>query len=401
MGKENVISVSLLTATIKNVLEDGFTDIKLEGEISNFKSHSSGHKYFTLKDDNAAISAVMWRYRPKLNFVPEDGMKVTAKGNVTVYPPQGRYQIDIAEMSPAGRGDLFLAFEAMKKKLEAKGYFEQDRKRPLPRFPQKIGIATSPTGAAIRDLLSTIERRYVAAEIYFRPTLVQGPGAAEDIVKAIAELNDSPAEVIIIGRGGGSLEDLWCFNEEITADAIFNSAKPVVSAVGHETDFTISDFTADVRAATPTGAAELVTYYTSDYILEYLESNGQNLERIMKESIEDIKEFLNEETIDRASRRLQEKINIYSQRIDESGLTLSRIMKHKISGVRTGIDSLERTLKSSDPEAPLRKGFAILKYKNKPINPKTSLLKLKDFEIVRSGETVIAKAIGGKQESLF
>ncbi|MFP4529362.1 MAG: exodeoxyribonuclease VII large subunit, partial [Candidatus Kapaibacterium sp.] len=256
--EEKIISVSQLTQAIKSVLEEGFGDVTVSGEISNFKAHSSGHRYFTLKDEGAAISCVMWRGR-NLTFAPTDGMKVVARGRLSVYPPRGNYQLDCFSLSPQGQGDLFLAFEALKKKLGEAGYFAPERKRALPALPMKIGVATSPTGAAVRDIMSTIERRFPAANIYFRPAIVQGDEAGPDVALSIRELAATNADIIIIGRGGGSLEDLWAFNTEIVADAIFKCPVPVISAVGHETDFTIADFTADVRAATPTAAAELAT----------------------------------------------------------------------------------------------------------------------------------------------
>ncbi|MES2766690.1 MAG: exodeoxyribonuclease VII large subunit, partial [Bacteroidota bacterium] len=269
MSIDNSISVTQLTRTIRGILEETFEGIRVSGEISNFKHHSSGHRYFTLKDEGAQIGCTMWRTR-SLGFVPADGMKVVVFGNISVYPPQGKYQIDCITMMPLGKGDLHLAFELLKEKLARAGYFDPSRKRPLPLFPLKIGVITSPTGAAVRDILSTLERRMPACEIYFRPALVQGDGAAEDIAEAIYQLNNLDCDVIIAGRGGGSLEDLWAFNTEIVARAIFESRVPFVSAVGHETDFTIADFVADIRAATPTAAAELVTPRSKTEMLQIL-----------------------------------------------------------------------------------------------------------------------------------
>lgn len=401
MNNVEVLSVSQLTSQIKEILEDDFSDISIEGEISNYKAHSSGHKYFTLKDDNATIGAVMWRYRSQLNFQPEDGMKVIAKGNISLYPPQGRYQIDIEEMKPVGQGNLHLAFEALKKKLLELGYFDQERKQAIPAFPQNIGIATSPTGAAVQDMFSTIERRYKPAKIFFRPTLVQGPGAAKDIVKAIEELNNTDADVIIIGRGGGSLEDLWCFNEEITADAIIKSEKPIVSAVGHETDFSISDFVADLRAATPTAAAELVTEITSDALLNHLENMEGKVKSNFVNKIAYFKEKLEGNFIDRIYRRLREQVNYHEQRLDNNMLTLKRLMTNNVEKLIMKNDALFAQLTALNPKAPLEKGYAILKKNGKPINPKKSLTKYKDIEIERLDETVLAMILGREQEKLF
>ncbi len=399
--ENKVITVSQLTGAVKEILESGFSDIALEGEISNFKAHSSGHLYFTLKDEGAQISAVMWKYRNHLNFKPVDGMKVIAQGSISVYPPQGKYQIDVTSMLPAGEGDLFLAYEALKKKLIAKGYFEEDIKKPLPRFPQSIGVATSPTGAAIQDVISTIRRRYKAAKIYFRPTLVQGDGAAEDIVKAIDELSRTPAEVLIIGRGGGSLEDLWCFNEEITIDAIYKCEKPIISAVGHETDFTLSDFAADVRAATPTAAAELVTPITADDVRDFLLTSVYKMSKSTNFVLSDLKQKLGLTSAEKASRRLHDKINFYNQGLDDSTINMQRILKGKFHSIKQKVESNTFICRSLNPQAPLEKGYAILKSNDRIIDNSKSLMKYKLIEIVRKNETVVAKVEGLKQDSLF
>jgi exodeoxyribonuclease VII large subunit len=399
--ENKIITISQLTSVVKEILETGFSDISVEGEISNFKAHSSGHLYFTLKDDGAQISAVMWKYRNHLNFKPTDGMKVIAQGSISVYPPQGKYQIDITSMLPAGEGDLFLAYEALKKKLIAKGYFDEDIKKPLPRFPQSVGVATSPTGAAIQDVISTIRRRYKGATIYFRPTLVQGDGAAEDIVKAIAELSQTPAEVLIIGRGGGSLEDLWCFNEEITVDAIYKCEKPIISAVGHETDFSLADFAADVRAATPTSAAELVTPVTSEEVRDFLLNSVYKMNKTTNFIITDLKQKLGKTSAEKASRRLQDKINFYNQRLDDSTINMQRIVKGEIQSIKQKIESNTFICRSLNPQAPLDKGYAILKFNGQIIDNNKSLLKYKQIEIVRKNETAVAKVEGLKQDSLF
>lgn len=399
--ENKVITVSQLTGVVKEILETGFSDISVEGEISNFKAHSSGHLYFTLKDEGAQISAVLWKYRNRLNFKPTDGMKVIVQGSLSVYPPQGKYQIDVTSMVPAGEGDLFLAYEALKKKLIEKGYFDESIKKPIPSFPQSVGVATSPTGAAVQDVISTIRRRYKAATIYFRPTLVQGDGAAEDIVKAISELSQTPAEVLIIGRGGGSLEDLWCFNEEITIDAIYHCEIPIVSAVGHETDFTLADFAADVRAATPTAAAELVTPVTSDEVRDFLLTSIYKMNKTTNFIITDLKQKLSKTSAEKASRRLQDKINLSNQRLDDSTINMQRIVKGKVQSIKQKIDSNAFICRSLNPQLPLEKGYAILKYNDKIIDNNKSLLKYKQIEIVRKNETAVAKVEGLKQESLF
>jgi exodeoxyribonuclease VII large subunit len=256
----HVYSVSALTAEVKAVLEDGFSAVWVEGELSNFKHHTSGHMYFTLKDAQAQLRAVMFRGSNRhLKFQPKDGMAVQVFGTLTVYERRGEYQITVEFMEPKGVGALQLAFEQLKARLEAEGLFEPGRKRPLPRLPRKIGIITSPTGAVIRDMLTIIGRRFPGLAILIHPVQVQGESAASEIATALARLGQRrDLDVLIVARGGGSLEDLWAFNEEVVARAIAASPIPVISAVGHETDVTIADFVADVRAPTPSAAAELV-----------------------------------------------------------------------------------------------------------------------------------------------
>ncbi|HSB71948.1 MAG TPA: exodeoxyribonuclease VII large subunit [Candidatus Methylomirabilis sp.] len=256
----HVYSVSEITAEVKAVLEDGFSAVWVEGELSNFKHHTSGHMYFTLKDDRAQLRGVMFRGNNRLlKFQPKDGLAVLVFGALTVYERRGEYQITVEFMEPKGVGALQLAFEQLKAKLEAEGLFDAARKRPLPRLPRKIGIITSPTGAVIRDILTIVGRRFPGLAILIHPTQVQGESAAPEIAAAIARLGArTDLDVLIVARGGGSLEDLWAFNEEVVARAIATCPIPVISAVGHETDVTIADFVADLRAPTPSAAAELV-----------------------------------------------------------------------------------------------------------------------------------------------
>ena len=253
-------SITALNRAIKNMFDSKpeLNRVYIKGEISNFKHHSRGHFYFTLKDENSRIAAVMFAsYAKDIKFEPEDGMKVLVSGRVTVYEATGGYQIYVDEMALDGIGNLYLEYEKLKKKLQEEGLFNLEHKKPIPRFPKKIGIITAPTGAAIRDILSTIKRRYPLCETILFPALVQGVGAKESIVKQLTLAQEFDLDVIICGRGGGSIEDLWAFNEEIVARAIYNSKIPIISAVGHEIDFTIADFAADLRAPTPTGAAEM------------------------------------------------------------------------------------------------------------------------------------------------
>ena len=255
--------------------------IFLKGEISNFKNHTRGHLYFTLKDDNSRLSAVMFQSSAfNLKFTPEDGMNVLVEGRLSCYPAQGTYQIYVDKMEMDGLGNLYLEYEKLKKKLNEEGLFDESKKKTIPKYPSRIGIVTASTGAAIKDILSTIKRRYPVCETILFPSLVQGAGAAPDIVKQIKKAQEYELDVLIVGRGGGSIEDLWAFNEEIVARAIFDSRIPVISAVGHEVDFTIADYVADLRAPTPTGAAEMAVPVLADVI-----TNIDNLKIRLRENI--------------------------------------------------------------------------------------------------------------------
>src|ERR1051325_5088234 len=259
LKERRALSVSELTAEIKILVENRFVDVWVEGEISNFKRHSSGHWYFSLKDEGATLRCASFRMQNRLiRFTPEDGLSVRARGRLSLYEARGEYQLLVESLEPVGVGALQLAFEQLKRRLDADGLFDIGRKRELPILPRTIGVVTSPTGAALRDIIRVLTRRNEAVNILIAPARVQGEGAAEEIAAAIENLNRQPeVEVIIVGGGGGSIEDLWAFNEERVARAIHASRVPVISAVGHETDFTIADFVADLRASTPSAAAEL------------------------------------------------------------------------------------------------------------------------------------------------
>ena len=352
------ITITQLTRYLKRVVEGNrhLQDVWLRGEISNYKKHSRGHMYLTLKDSNSRISAVMFAAdNQSLLFSPEDGMTVLVRGQVSVYEPYGQYQLYIKEMQQDGVGNLFLAFEQLKKKLEAEGMFDPRVKKPLPAFPQTIGIITSPTGAAIRDMFTTVKRRYPAAKLMVFPVLVQGDQAAPSIVKAIERANATEhVEVLIVGRGGGSIEDLWAFNEEQVARAIFQSVLPIVSAVGHETDFTIADFVADLRAATPTAAAELVV------------PNIMDIEERLLDRLHRLKTAMTKR-IDRQKDRLTSFDNAYafrypSQLVRQKELDLDRLMERLVTrsqqhmhqaGLR--LSQMERLLFKHHPEAELKR----------------------------------------------
>lgn len=256
-----IATVSQINGYIKKILDNNaiLNNIWIKGEISNFKAHYSGHLYITLKDENSVLKAVMFRSAARtLKFTPQDGMKVLARGRLSAYEAGGVYQLYVEEMIPDGVGSLHIAFEQLKRKLEAEGLFSPEHKKPIKRYPEKIGVITAPTGAAVRDIINVITRRFPHTHIILYPAAVQGADAAPSIVKGLKYFNERmPVDTIIAGRGGGSIEDLWAFNEEIVARAIFESQIPVISAVGHETDFTIADFVADLRAPTPSAAAEM------------------------------------------------------------------------------------------------------------------------------------------------
>ncbi|WP_188591102.1 exodeoxyribonuclease VII large subunit [Paenibacillus silvae] len=286
MAEQKIYSIKDLNRYIRMKLESDqvLSDVWLRGEISNFTHHSSGHMYFTLKDKDSRIKSIMFAsHNQRLPFVPKEGARVIARGNVSVYERDGQYQFYATHMQPDGIGSLYLAYEQLKKKLDEEGLFAAARKRPIPRYPQTIGVVTSPTGAAVRDIMITLQRRYPSARVVLYPVLVQGKGAAPSIVKAIQSLNFmKEADVLIVGRGGGSLEELWAFNEEMVARAIAASSIPVISAVGHETDFTIADFAADLRAATPTAAAELAVPNRAE-LLEQIAQRQRQLQNSLKQ----------------------------------------------------------------------------------------------------------------------
>ena len=358
---KNIISVSEITHRIKLVLEEGFADLWVEGEISNFKRHSSGHIYFTLKDESAQIQAVMWRGRARsLFFTPQDGMKVIAHGSISLYEVRGQYQINVAQLQPLGVGELQVAFEKLKRKLETEGLFDAAHKRPLPAFPERIGIVTSSTGAAIRDIFTVISRRFPAVELILIPVHVQGSEAAGEIASAIQEFNEyGSVDVLIVGRGGGSLEDLWAFNEEIVARAIYNSKIPVVSAVGHEIDFTIADFVADLRAPTPSVAAELIVRDRTeilDNVHGFIYTAQRNLESIIENSRGQVKNLVQSYALKRPMDQLRQ----FSQRVDELERSLHRDIGHAFLLLQRNRENLHQRLFALNPQAVLKRGYTIV-----------------------------------------
>lgn len=356
----NIYSVSSLTHEIKTLLETSFPRLWVEGEISNFKAHSSGHLYFTLKDENAQIRCAMWRFKAgELLFRLEDGLKVVAEADLQVYEKSGSYQLIIQQMQPAGIGALQLAFDQLKKRLQAEGLFDEAHKKVLPEFPERIGVITSPTGAAVRDIISVIGRRFPAAQIILYPVRVQGEGAAEEISKAIQDFNEyREIDVLIVGRGGGSLEDLWAFNEEKVARAIYASKIPVISAVGHEVDFSISDFVADRRAATPSAAAEMVVPDRKELsgVLFYFQ------EKMIQNILQQINNYRNElQNLKRsyAFRRPEDLIFQKMQRLDEISRLLVSEINHMLTLQQQNLTSRLQQLRSLNPLEILRRGYSI------------------------------------------
>ena len=340
-----VLSVSEINSTIRGLLEGQFNKVWIRGEISNFKPHSSGHWYFSLKDENSQISAVMFRgLNQKVNFKPQNGMEVLVRGKVTVYEPRGSYQIFCESLEPMGAGALQRAFEELKAKLQKEGLFDSSRKRALPSFPRHIGIVTSPTGAAIQDILNVLRRRFKAAKITLSPAVVQGEPAPASIVEAIEKINQlKDVDVLIVGRGGGSMEDLWAFNDERVARAIVASQIPVISAVGHEVDFTIADFVADLRAPTPSAAAELVVKNAQD-LLEKLEQTDKRILRSVSQYLSGLRDqlgHLGRRLID-PRRRLQD----FVLRCDDLSLRLESALFRHIESLRMRVQLSQQKMGS-------------------------------------------------------
>jgi exodeoxyribonuclease VII large subunit len=362
----NVLTVSEITKQIKLTLEEEFGNVSVIGEISGYKAHVSGHWYFNLKDQNAMISCTMWRGMNNMVFFkPQDGMKVIISGKITVYPPRGNYQIDVRSMRPAGAGELQAAFELLKQKLSAEGLFDEKYKKPLPQVPKIIGIITAIDGAAFQDMKSVAERRFPLVEIYVCPTRVQGAGAAENIVENIKVLNSyKDVDVIILARGGGSIEDLWAFNEEIVARAIFNSKIPVVTGVGHEIDFTIADFVADLRAPTPSAAMELLTPDKNEFIsflTEFEENTALSLDKLLRSKKEKITSALN-------SYGFRTPAGIIKRRAQEVDGLLYKIMQcaeRNFLIKNNRLSLLVKTLESHDLQRTLKKGFVLVRQDSK------------------------------------
>lgn len=359
-----VISVGQLNRYVKSLLEQDphLTPVMVSGEISNFTNHyKSGHLYFSLKDENALVKAVMFKtYASRLKFVPESGMKVIVRARVSLYEKDGAYQLYIEDMQPDGVGALQMAYEQLKKKLEAEGLFDPLRKRPLPRYPMRVGVITSPTGAAVRDMLNILGRRFPMAKVVFVPVLVQGDGAPPQLVAAIERMNaENAADVMIVGRGGGSLEDLWAFNNEEVCRAVAASQIPVISAVGHETDFTLCDFAADLRAPTPSAAAELAVPDAEDLLL--------HLQQLTVRSTIAVRTDLQTKRLSLEALRGKRALASPTYHVEQSAMRLDLLTRRflgvaqaRIADAKTKLSAKAASLDAMSPLKVLSRGYAMV-----------------------------------------
>ena len=415
---DKYISVNQLTRYIKYKIDNdiNLNEVFLRGEISNFKAHSRGHFYFTLKDEKSRISAIMFSSSTKnIKFVPQDGMKVLVTGKISVFETTGNYQIYVNEMLEDGEGNLYIAYEQLKKKLDEEGLFKTDHKKPIPKIPNRVGVVTAPTGAAIKDIISTIKRRWPLCEILLFPALVQGELAHETIVEQIKNADNYNLDTLIVGRGGGSIEDLWPFNEEDVARAIYNCNTPIISAVGHEVDFTIADFVADLRAPTPTGAAEMAVPQKNEVIslinqinirlnkalINKININKKHLEEIKKHyiftnpiSIYQAKEMNYDSILERLKYSLTNLIHVKEknyQRVTSSIILQNpEILFDKKKNKYINILSKLETL---SPLKTLQRGYSITKKDNKVITSIKNIKKGDNIKIEFNDGNINAKVI--------
>lgn len=419
------LTVSALNRYLKFKLDNDseLQNILLKAEISNFKRHSRGHLYLSLKDDSSSISAIMFvSNTARLNFNPKDGDKVIVEGYISVYEAYGTYQVYIQKMDLDGVGDLYLAYEKLKEELEKKGYFQASHKKTLPRFPKTVGVITSPTGAAVRDIINVIESRFPLTKIIIYPALVQGVNAKESIAEQIEKANQNGlCDVLIVGRGGGSIEDLWAFNEEIVAKAIYDSEIPIISAVGHETDFTIADFVADVRASTPSHAAEIAVRNYRDILVDIdtLKSRLKNsLVNLYNSSLRHYQTVVNRNVLKNPKRLIETKelyfSNIYDRLVKVSPLNVISLRKDKVVGLEKQLRSdykyqlnqiqsdyqhLLEKLELVNPLNIMKKGFAIVRQDDLIKKHFNEIDKAKDINIEITGGEIIAsiKDMRGKE----
>lgn len=394
------LTVSQLTNSIRIALESRFTSVWVEGEISNFKDHSSGHWYFTLKDENAQLRAKCFRStNVRIRFRPANGLKVRARGKLSVYPPRGEYELVIDALDPVGAGALRIAFEQLRDRLQKEGLFAKELKRPLPVFPHRVGVVTSPTGAAIRDILNVISRRTRTVHVLFSPARVQGESAGPEIARAIRIINqyheqalregrkDDLVDVLIVGRGGGSTEDLWAFNQEEVARAIRKSMIPVISAVGHETDFTIADFAADFRAATPSAAAEIVAA-REDQICSALDNLSRQLVRLTRYQIVHLRARVQEQALSQAFDEVKSQLASARARFDSASSACGAAMQDKLQDGRERLALAAASLDALSPLGVLQRGYAIAQDASGRL--------VRDAASVKQGDAVSVRLARGK-----
>jgi len=390
---QKIYAVSEITKEIKTLLEENIPTIWVEGEVSNYTLHSSGHRYFSLKDENSQIRCVFWKWQAySLSFEIEDGMKVIALGNITIYERNGQYQLNIIKLKPLGIGKLELEFQRLKEKLFKEGLFDESHKIPIPKFPQTIGVVTSPTGAAIRDIIEIIQRRAPDVKIILNPVKVQGPGAAEEIAQAIYDFNEyKKVNLLIVGRGGGSLEDLWAFNEEIVARAIYDSKIPVISAIGHEIDFTIADFVADLRVPTPSAAAELAVRDRAEICRE-LNTLINRLITLQSSSIDHLKQRVESAIKSYGFRRPMDLVGQLTQRTDELTRNLFKEKKNCFEFRKKSLSLFMGKLNALSPLAVFKRGFSLTRKL-----PELSIVK--DAAVLKIDDRVEVKFLKGRIES--
>ena len=341
--------------------DENLSDLRVTGEISGFKRHSSGHLYFSLKDEDALVRCVMFRQQAmRLNFQPQDGMQVTLYGRASLYEKDGSFQLYANYLKKSGEGELYLRFLALKKELEERGWFSEERKRPIPFLPRRVGVVTSETGAAVQDIINIIHRRFERMPIVLAGVRVQGAGAAEEIARAIRRMNEkNAADVLIVGRGGGSMEDLWAFNEPVVAEAIVNSRIPVISAVGHETDFTIADFAADLRAPTPSAAAELCVP-EMDACYEGIHLLQERMRRALEARVEKMRSAVRLFASAKAFRLLENRLLSERQTLDRQRERARRGALDQVSAARMQLNQVRAKLLALNPNAVLERGYAII-----------------------------------------
>ena len=360
---EKYLTVSAVTRYLKAKfdIDENLQTVYLKGEISNFKAHTSGHFYFSLKDENSKINAIMFRSNAsKVIFKPTDGMKVLVTGRISVYEAMGSYQIYVDEMLEDGVGNLYIAFEQLKKKLQAEGLFDETHKKPIPRIPKRVGIVTASTGAAIRDIMTTIKRRFPICETILFPTLVQGENAKDDIVRNIKRAEDYDLDVLIVGRGGGSIEDLWPFNEEIVARAIYDCRIPVISAVGHEVDFTIADFVADLRAPTPTAAAELAVPNMSD-LKKHIDQLSIRLNEAIYKKVNYLKLYLDSVKNSFVIKNPGVMFENRKQSLDLMNTKLNELMLGKVDKMKNELEKIKKSYVLTNPKLLYKDNVVCLK----------------------------------------